>query len=278
MSDSRDFDVIVVGGGHAGAEAALAAARLGARTACVVLDPEAIGRMSCNPAIGGIAKGQLVREIDALGGEMALCTDATGIQFRMLNTRKGPAVRSPRAQCDRVAYNRELAGRVCGQPGLTVLRGEVVDLICTAARGDGRVRGVRLADGTAVGAPAVVLTTGTFLGGKLFRGAWEERGGRLGEAGASVLSRALERLGLRLGRHKTGTPPRLDRASIDFDRLAEQSGDRPPRPFSFRTERLDVTQVSCHLTRTTPATHAIIARSAHLSPMHTGRIRGIGPA
>jgi tRNA uridine 5-carboxymethylaminomethyl modification enzyme len=278
MSEHRDFDVIVVGGGHAGVEAALAAARLGRRTACVVLDPAAIGRMSCNPAIGGLAKGQLVREVDALGGEMALCTDETGIQFRMLNTKKGPAVRSPRAQCDRYAYNAAMVRRVRAQPGLTIVPGEVVDIAVEPAPGCAqRVRGVVLADGTALLAPAVVLTTGTFLSGKLFAGAWEGEGGRVGERGASRLSSGLLRLGLRLGRHKTGTPPRLLRRSIDWSRLEEQPGDPDPRPFSFRTPRLDVQQVACHLTRTNPRTHDIIRDSAHLSPMYQGRIRGVGP-
>ncbi|MBK8977455.1 MAG: tRNA uridine-5-carboxymethylaminomethyl(34) synthesis enzyme MnmG [Planctomycetes bacterium] len=278
MDGTRDFDVVVVGGGHAGAEAALAAARLGAATACVVLDPAAIGRMSCNPAIGGIAKGHLVREIDALGGEMAACTDAAGIQFRMLNTRKGPAVRAPRAQCDRALYNREMAARVAACPRLTLVAGEAVELPVGRAAGAARaVRGVRLADGRELAAPAVVLTTGTFLGGRLFAGEWEADGGRHGERGATALARALRGLGLRLGRHKTGTPPRLHRDSIDYARLEEQLGDDPPRPFSFRTGRLDVAQVSCWLTRTNARTHAVVARHAHRSPMYAGRIVGVGP-
>lgn len=269
----RDFDVIVVGGGHAGAEAALAAARLGVRTACVVLDPAAIGRMSCNPAIGGIAKGQLVREIDALGGAMARCTDATGLQFRMLNTSKGPAVRSPRAQSDRHGYNAWMAACVQAQPGVDIVRGEVVDVLVS---GD-RVDGVRLADGSSLRAPAVVLTTGTFLGGRLFAGDWESTGGRLGEAAATELTRGLLRLGLRLGRHKTGTPPRLARDSIDFARLEEQPGDPVPQPFSFANQAITVEQMPCHLTRTNSRTHAVIAANAHRSPMFQGRIKGVGP-
>ncbi|MBM3974592.1 MAG: tRNA uridine-5-carboxymethylaminomethyl(34) synthesis enzyme MnmG [Planctomycetes bacterium] len=272
---TRDFDVIVVGGGHAGVEAASAAARLGRRVAMVVLDPAAIGRMSCNPAIGGLAKGQLVREVDALGGEMALVTDVAGIQFRMLNTSKGPAVRSPRAQCDRDAYNRAMVARVLARPGLTVVAGEAVALLA-GANGDA-VAGVALADGTRLGAPAVVLTTGTFLGGKLFAGAWEAPGGRHGEAPAAAISASLRGFGVRLGRHKTGTPPRLSKRSIDFTRLEVQHGDDPPQPFSFRTTRLLVRQLPCWITRTTPATHAIIRANAHHSPMFQGRIQGTGP-
>lgn len=272
---SRDFDVLVIGGGHAGVEAATAAARLGCHTAMIVLDPEAIGRMSCNPAIGGLAKGQLVREVDALGGEMALCTDRTGIQFRMLNTSKGPAVRSPRAQCDRDAYNRVMAARVLGYPNLTVVAGEAVSLVAGAAGGS--IAGVELADGRRLQAPAVVLTTGTFLGGRLFAGAWEAAGGRYGERPAARISESLRSFGVQLGRHKTGTPPRLHRDSIDFTNLAVQPGDDPPQPFSFRTARLQVEQMPCWLTRTTAATHAIIRANAHHSPMFQGRIQGVGP-
>ena len=272
---TRDFDVIVVGGGHAGVEAATAAARTGARVAMIVLDPAAIGRMSCNPAIGGLAKGQLVREVDALGGEMGVVTDATGIQFRMLNTSKGPAVRSPRAQCDRDAYNRVMSKRVLGYENVTVLAAEAVGFRTSA---DGAaVAGVELHDGSVLQSPAVVLTTGTFLGGKLFAGRWEEAGGRHGEPAASRISAALQEFGIRLGRHKTGTPPRLRKSTIDFEGLDVQPGDDPPVPFSFRTERLEVEQLHCWTTRTTAATHEIIRAHAEESPMFRGAIVGTGP-
>ena len=273
----KDYEVVVVGGGHAGVEAACAAARMGRAVAMVVLDAAAIGRMSCNPAIGGLAKGQLVREVDALGGEMGLCTDQTGIHFRMLNTRKGPAVRSPRAQCDRHAYNRVMAARVCGYENLDVVAGEAVELRCVGDGEDRRIDGVALADGRVLRAGAVVLTTGTFLGGKLFAGEWEAPGGRYDERAAAHLSRSLVSLGLRLGRLKTGTPPRLYRGSIDFTKCEEQRGDDPPQPFSFRTTRIEGPQVSCWITRTTEATHAAIRAHAHRSPMVQGRIQGQGP-
>lgn len=266
---------MVVGGGHAGVEAACAGARMGARVAMVVLDPAAIGRMSCNPAIGGLAKGQIVREVDALGGEMAVVTDRTGIQFRMLNTSKGPAVQAPRAQCDRAAYNRGMAARVLGYQNLTVIEGEATALLGNGERD--AVAGVQLADGRRLAAPAVVLTTGTFLGGRLFAGEWEAAGGRHGEPAAGSIPASLRAFGIRLGRHKTGTPPRLDRRSIDFSGLELQPGDDPPQPFSFRTERLDVEQLPCWLSRTTPATHAIIRANAHRSPLFQGRIVGTGP-
>ena len=274
---TTDFDLIVIGGGHAGCEAALAGARLGVRTAIVSFDRDAIGRMSCNPAVGGIAKGQLVREIDALGGEMGLCTDATGIQFRMLNTSRGPAVRSPRAQVDREAYNREMSRRVCSEPGLHVVEGEAVAILREAQGGEARVRGVRLADGRELAAPALVLTTGTFLGGVLHRGEDARSGGRFGERAATQLSRELMSLGLRLGRHKTGTPPRLLESSIDFDRLELQPGDDDPQPFSFRTESLLQEQLCCWVTWTDESTHRIIAEHAERSPMFRGAITGSGP-
>ncbi|MGE0144654.1 MAG: tRNA uridine-5-carboxymethylaminomethyl(34) synthesis enzyme MnmG [Planctomycetota bacterium] len=280
MSAASDFEVIVVGGGHAGAEAALAAARMGVRTAMVVLDPAAVGRMSCNPAIGGLAKGQLVREIDALGGEMGLVTDATGIHFRMLNTSKGPAVRSPRAQCDRHAYNNAMAARVAAQVNLTVVADEAIGIVVESSHNHPsgrRVRGITLATGGTLLAPLVVITTGTFLGGKLFAGEWTESGGRMGERGPARLSASLAALGLRLGRHKTGTPPRLARDSIDFSVCERQDPDDPPQPFSFRTERITTRQLPCWTTRTTARTHSIVAGNAHRSPMFAGRIVGTGP-
>ena len=273
------YQVLVVGGGHAGVEAALAAARMGARTALVSQERSALGRMSCNPAVGGLAKGQLVRELDAMGGEMGLCADETGIQFRMLNSSKGPAVRSPRAQVDREAYNRSMVRRVQGVAGLDVVEGEVAALVKKPGQGldTWAVRGVVLADGTDIEAEATVLTTGTFLGHVLHRGPVETHGGRFGEAAASLLSRELVGLGLRLGRHKTGTPPRLDRATIDFSALERQPGDEEPQAFSFRTGILDVEQMPCWITRTTAETHRIVARHADSSPMFTGRIQGPGP-
>ena len=280
MSESRDYDVVVVGGGHAGVEAALATARMGLKTALVVFARETLGRMSCNPAIGGIAKGQLVREIDALGGEMALCADATAIQFRMLNASKGPAVRSPRAQIDREAYNLEMRRRVeavAAERALSILEAEVVDFVTEAQGGAHRLLGVRLADATTIAAPYAILTTGTFLGAVLHRGEDARSGGRFGEAAATRLSAALARLGLRLGRHKTGTPPRLDHASIDWARLRVQPGDEAPWPFSFRSEPPRIDQIPCYETWTNERTHDWIRRHAHRSPMYRGAISGPGP-
>ena len=274
---SRDFDLIIVGGGHAGVEAALVAARMGATAALVTLERAAIGRMSCNPAIGGLAKGQLVREVDALGGEMGLCTDETGIQFRMLNASRGPAVRSPRAQVDRRAYNRAMLRRVSAQRRVRIIEGEVCGLL-TRSKGGGHVmRGLRLTASESIFAPAVVLTTGTFLGGVLHSGGAARSGGRFDEAAATLLSRELQRLGLHLGRHKTGTPPRLDRASIDFSRLEQQDGDVDPRPFSFRTKKLELEQSPCYLTRSNEKTHRVVAENAMLSSMFRGQIKGPGP-
>ncbi len=292
----REFDVIVVGGGHAGIEAALAAVRVGARTCLVTFERGGIGRMSCNPAIGGVAKGQIVREIDALGGAMGQLTDATGIQFRMLNRSKGAAVISPRAQADKDAYQQAAQALCESTPGLTVVEGEAVGLILdfgfsildsAAGAIDGpiqnpkskiqNVRGVKLSDGRELHAPRVVLTTGTFLGGLLHYGEEKIVGGRAGEKASVGLSTQLASLGFRLGRLKTGTPPRLARDSVDFSGLEEQPGDDPPTPFSFLTPRLDVRQVPCWITHTNERTNAVITDNLARSPLYSGQIVGVGP-
>jgi tRNA uridine 5-carboxymethylaminomethyl modification enzyme len=266
------FDVIVVGGGHAGSEAAAAAARMGARTALVTHRFATVGAMSCNPSIGGLGKGHLVREIDALDGLMGRVADAGGIQFRVLNRRKGPAVRGPRAQADRKLYAAAMQEAIRQTANLTAIEGEVDDLLV-----DGRVGGVRLADGRSFAAGAVVLTTGTFLRGLIHIGARQVPAGRVGEAPALGLSRTLERFGFALGRLKTGTPPRLDGATIDWAAVEPQPGDDPPEPFSVLTARITNPQVQCGITRTTPATHAIIRANVHRSPMYSGQIKSRGP-
>jgi tRNA uridine 5-carboxymethylaminomethyl modification enzyme len=275
-----EHDVLVVGGGHAGIEAALAAARLGARVALVTFRLDRIGEMSCNPAIGGLGKGQLAREVDALGGAMGRATDATGIQFRMLNMAKGHAVRAPRAQCDRHLYREDVTRRVRAEPNLELIEAEARGLLMDTSGTGPTVRGVRSDDGRELRAPAVVLTTGTFLRAIMHTGERTSAGGRAGEPSSEGLSGELQRLGLPLGRLKTGTPPRLRRDSIAWERLEEQPGDARPTPFSYATDRArfpGLPQVACHITYTNPRAHAIIRANIHRAPMYAGRIRGIGP-
>jgi len=267
------FDVIVVGGGHAGCEGAAAAARLGAKTALVTHRFATIGAMSCNPAIGGLGKGHLVREIDALDGLMGRVADLGGIQFRVLNRRKGPAVRGPRAQADRRLYAAAMQQAVSAIANLVVIEVEADDLIIS----DKRIAGVKLADGRELRAGAVVLTTGTFLRGLIHIGEQQMPAGRVGEAPAVALALTLERLGFSLGRLKTGTPPRLDGRTIDWAAVEMQPGDEPPEPFSTLTERIENPQVQCGITRTTAATHQIIRENVHRSPMYSGQIQSKGP-
>ena len=268
-----DYAVIVVGGGHAGCEAAAASARLGVPTALVTHKFSTIGEMSCNPAIGGLGKGHLVREIDALDGLMGRVADAAGIQFRVLNRRKGPAVRGPRAQADRKLYRQAMQAAILAQPNLDVIEGEVDDIEVT----NGLVSAVVLLDGRRIGAKAVVLTTGTFLRGLIHRGEETTPAGRLGEKPVLGLSTRLETLGLQLGRLKTGTPARLDGRTIDYSVLESQPGDNPPEPFSAMTTSITTPQIACHITRTTAKTHRIIADNIHRSAMYSGRIQSRGP-
>jgi tRNA uridine 5-carboxymethylaminomethyl modification enzyme len=268
-----DFEVIVVGGGHAGCEAAAAAARLGASTALITHKRDTIGEMSCNPAFGGLGKGHLIREIDALDGLMGRVADRAGIQFRVLNRRKGPAVRGPRVQADRALYRRHMQAAIAAQPDLAVIEAEVDDLVVI----DGRISGVVTLDGRRINCSAVVLTTGTFLGGIIHRGEESYPAGRYGESAVLGLSRRLRDSGLRLGRLKTGTPARLDGTSIDFSILEEQPGDEPPEPLSALTRTIENGQVSCFITRTNANTHRIIADNLQRSAMYSGRIQSRGP-
>jgi tRNA uridine 5-carboxymethylaminomethyl modification enzyme len=300
MQFTEQFDVVVVGAGHAGCEAAMAAARMGLNTALFTLNVDLIAQMSCNPAVGGIAKGHLVREVDALGGIMGEVTDAVGIQFRLLNTSRGPAVWSPRAQCDKQAYRLKMREVLESQPNLKIKQAEVADLIldhvaadapsaqpfladnqhsAPAARPGQRALGIRLRDGRTIGSGAVIITTGTFLNGLIHCGEQQYPAGRSGEPAAVLLGESLKRLGLRNCRLKTGTPPRLDGRTIDWSRFQEQPGDEDPTPFSFRTKRVahHDQQVPCFIAFTTEETHRIIRDNVHRSPMYSGQIQSIGP-
>jgi tRNA uridine 5-carboxymethylaminomethyl modification enzyme len=274
MAFTEQYDIVVVGAGHAGCEAAMAAARMGMRTALFSFNLDLIAQMSCNPAIGGIAKGHLVREVDALGGIMGEVADAVGIQFRLLNTSRGPAVWSPRAQCDKRQYRVKMRQVLESQANLHIKQAEVVDLVLDETR---TLRGVRLRDGRTVLAGAVVITTGTFLNGLIHCGEEHYPAGRSGEPPSVLLGEALKRLGLRGCRLKTGTPPRLDGRSIDWSRFAEQPGDVDPTPFSFRTVELPQKQISCHIAYTTPETLRIIRENVGRSPMYSGQITAVGP-
>jgi tRNA uridine 5-carboxymethylaminomethyl modification enzyme len=300
MPFTEQFDVVVVGAGHAGCEAAMASARMGLKTALYTLNVDLIAQMSCNPAIGGIAKGHLVREVDALGGIMGEVTDAVGIQFRLLNTSRGPAVWSPRAQCDKQAYRLKMREILESQPNLKIKQAEVVDVLveeCPDPRAmipddpaepssrsiENRerctLRGIKLRDGRSVAAQAVIITTGTFLNGLIHCGEQQYPAGRSGEPAAVLLGEALKQLGLRHCRLKTGTPPRLDGRTIDWSRFQLQPGDADPTPFSFRTKRVahHDSQVPCYIAWTTPETQRIIRENVHRSPMYSGQIKSIGP-
>jgi tRNA uridine 5-carboxymethylaminomethyl modification enzyme len=274
----NDFDIIVIGGGHAGAEAARVCARGGARVAMVTMLRDAIGRMSCNPAIGGLAKGNLVKEIDALGGLMGEATDRAGIQFKVLNRSKGPAVQGPRAQCDRDLYAKAVQDILSAEPNLTIIEGVAAAALGRrSAPGSGGAHTVTLSDGSEIHARAIIITTGTFLRALMHSGEQKTVGGRFGEPAAETLSDSLAALGLKLGRLKTGTPPRVAKNSVDFSKLEEAPGDATPRPFSILTDRLELTQVLCHLTYTGGAAHELIRANLHRAPMYSGQIQATGP-
>jgi tRNA uridine 5-carboxymethylaminomethyl modification enzyme len=273
MSFDEVFDVIIIGGGHAGCEAASAAARLGSQTALVTMNLDLIGQMSCNPAIGGIAKGHLVREIDALGGIMGRVADRSGIQFRLLNRSRGRAVQSPRAQADRSLYRKEMRKTLEGTPNLHLRQGTVIDLILT----QGKMAGIELQDGRRFGATAVVIATGTFLNGMVHTGRQTYKAGRAGEPSSIELAEVLKRLGFPVGRLKTGTPPRLDGRTIDWSAFERQPPDDVPVPFSFSTDEIIQPQLACYVGYTSSAVHDAIRQNLHMSPLYSGKIRGIGP-
>jgi tRNA uridine 5-carboxymethylaminomethyl modification enzyme len=292
VSFTEQYDVVVVGAGHAGCEAAVAAARMGLRTALFTMNLDLVAQMSCNPAIGGIAKGHLVREIDALGGVMGVVADSVGIQFRLLNTSRGPAVWSPRAQCDKALYRVRMKELLESLPNLFMKQAEVVDLLVEDSSEDGGdpshvsesrhgaprvVRGLKLRDGRRIHAQATIVTTGTFLNGLIHCGEQQYSAGRSGEPASIVLGESLKRLGLRNCRLKTGTPPRLDGRTIDWAQFAEQPGDAEPTPFSFRTREIPLRQIPCHIAFTTPETMRLIRENAHRSPMYSGQISAVGP-
>ncbi|MEL6947019.1 MAG: tRNA uridine-5-carboxymethylaminomethyl(34) synthesis enzyme MnmG [Pseudomonadota bacterium] len=274
MEKQDRFDVVVIGGGHAGTEAAAAAARMGAKTALLTHAFDTIGTLSCNPAIGGLGKGHLVREVDALDGLMGRVADASGIQFRLLNRRKGPAVQGPRTQSDRKLYKRAMQDEIAAQDNLVVVEGEAADF--TVGR-DGAIAAVITVDGRSLACGAVVLTTGTFLGGLVHIGNTKTPAGRMGEKPSNALAQCLRAMDLPLGRLKTGTPARLDGRTIDWDRLAMQDADQKPVPFSFLTDRITVPQIACGITRTNPETHKLIGDNVHRSALYSGQIDGVGP-